>query len=312
MPRSRSSALASKATGFPIAKMAAKLACGNTLDMIPNDITLKTPASFEPSIDYVVTKIPRFAFEKFPGAQPVLTTQARAPRGRGCAVSCARCWPGSAAAAWSCWHACPARGRRLSRLHAWSACLVQMKSVGEAMAIGRTFQESFQKAMRSLETGLDGWSLLEAPARRQARVQHARAQPRPHDDHQAGRCPGGTQRQWRACALLRRCTCARSFLHTYCQRASASEPGCRSPFGSLQAFEDGVSVDDIFEYTKIDPWFLAQLAELHTTEEWLKTQSLADLSATDMLANSSRCSGTRLMPRMVRCSVANPSIGAPL
>lgn len=106
---SRSSALASKATGFPIAKMAAKLAVGNTLDRIPNDITLKTPASFEPSIDYVVTKVPRFAFEKFPGSEPVLSTQ--------------------------------------------------MKSVGEAMAIGRTFQESFQKALRSLETGLDGWSL---------------------------------------------------------------------------------------------------------------------------------------------------------
>jgi len=104
---SRSSALASKATGFPIAKMAAKLAVGYTLDVIPNDITQKTPASFEPSIDYVVTKVPRFAFEKFPGAAPVLTTQ--------------------------------------------------MKSVGEAMAFGRTFQESFQKAMRSLETGLDGW-----------------------------------------------------------------------------------------------------------------------------------------------------------
>lgn len=72
---SRSSALASKATGFPIAKMAAKLACGNTLDMIPNDITLKTPASFEPSIDYIVTKIPRFAFEKFPGASNILSTQ---------------------------------------------------------------------------------------------------------------------------------------------------------------------------------------------------------------------------------------------
>ena len=105
---SRSSALASKATGFPIAKMAAKLAIGYTLDCIPNDITEKTPASFEPSIDYVVTKIPRFAFEKFPGSSPVLTTQ--------------------------------------------------MKSVGEAMAIGRTFQESFQKALRSLEVGLDGWS----------------------------------------------------------------------------------------------------------------------------------------------------------
>ncbi|BFI33911.1 hypothetical protein AXG93_1587s1090 [Marchantia polymorpha subsp. ruderalis] len=104
---SRSSALASKATGFPIAKMAAKLSVGYTLDQIPNDITRKTPASFEPSIDYVVTKIPRFAFEKFPGSQPILTTQ--------------------------------------------------MKSVGEAMAMGRTFQESFQKAMRSLETGHSGW-----------------------------------------------------------------------------------------------------------------------------------------------------------
>ncbi|MDB9315069.1 carbamoyl-phosphate synthase large subunit [Spirulina sp. CS-785/01] len=104
---SRSSALASKATGFPIAKFAAKLAVGYTLDEIANDITKKTPASFEPTIDYVVTKIPRFAFEKFPGAQPVLTTQ--------------------------------------------------MKSVGEAMAIGRTFCESFQKALRSLETGRYGF-----------------------------------------------------------------------------------------------------------------------------------------------------------
>ncbi|KAJ0971337.1 hypothetical protein J5N97_019296 [Dioscorea zingiberensis] len=104
---SRSSALASKATGFPIAKMAAKLSVGYTLDQIPNDITKKTPASFEPSIDYVVTKIPRFAFEKFPGSQPILTTQ--------------------------------------------------MKSVGEAMALGRTFQESFQKAVRSLECGYAGW-----------------------------------------------------------------------------------------------------------------------------------------------------------
>ena len=104
---SRSSALASKATGFPIAKFAAKLAVGYTLDEISNDITQKTPASFEPTIDYVVTKIPRFAFEKFPGTQPILTTQ--------------------------------------------------MKSVGEAMAIGRTFNESFQKALRSLETGRYGF-----------------------------------------------------------------------------------------------------------------------------------------------------------
>ncbi|GFZ20497.1 carbamoyl phosphate synthetase B [Actinidia rufa] len=101
---SRSSALASKATGFPIAKIAAKLSVGYSLDQIPNDITKKTPASFEPSIDYV---IPRFAFEKFPGSQPILTTQ--------------------------------------------------MKSVGESMALGRTFQESFQKAVRSLECGYSGW-----------------------------------------------------------------------------------------------------------------------------------------------------------
>jgi len=104
---SRSSALASKATGFPIAKIAAKLACGYTLDELKNDITKVTPASFEPTIDYIVTKIPRFAFEKFPGAEPLLTTS--------------------------------------------------MKSVGEAMAIGRTFAESLQKALRSLETGLTGF-----------------------------------------------------------------------------------------------------------------------------------------------------------
>jgi carbamoyl-phosphate synthase large subunit len=107
---SRSSALASKATGFPIAKIAAKLAVGYTLDEIRNDITRETPASFEPTIDYVVTKVPRFTFEKFAGADDLLTTQ--------------------------------------------------MKSVGEAMAIGRTFKESFQKALRSLEIGVMG---LEAP-----------------------------------------------------------------------------------------------------------------------------------------------------
>ena len=103
---SRSSALASKATGFPIAKIAAKLAIGYTLDEIPNDITEKTPASFEPSIDYVVTKIPRWAFEKFPGTSGVLGTS--------------------------------------------------MQSVGEVMAIGRTFPESMQKALRSLEQGRHG------------------------------------------------------------------------------------------------------------------------------------------------------------
>src|ERR1700738_4395710 len=111
---SRSSALASKATGFPIAKVAAKLAVGYTLDEIANDITGgATPASFEPTIDYIVTKIPRFAFEKFPGAEPILTTS--------------------------------------------------MKSVGEAMAIGRTFAESLQKALRSLETGLSGLDEIAIP-----------------------------------------------------------------------------------------------------------------------------------------------------
>ena len=108
---SRSSALASKATGFPIAKIAAKLAVGYTLDELQNEITKVTPASFEPTIDYVVTKIPRFTFEKFPGAEPLLTTS--------------------------------------------------MKSVGEVMAIGRTFQESFQKALRGLDTGLDGLNEIE-------------------------------------------------------------------------------------------------------------------------------------------------------
>src|SRR6056297_1518861 len=110
---SRSSALASKATGFPIAKIAAKLAVGYTLDELDNDITGVTPASFEPSIDYVVTKIPRFAFEKFPGAEPHLTTA--------------------------------------------------MKSVGEAMAIGRSFHESLQKALASMETGLTGLDEIEIP-----------------------------------------------------------------------------------------------------------------------------------------------------
>src|SRR5712672_3051160 len=108
---SRSSALASKATGFPIAKVAARLAVGYTLDELLNDITGTTPASFEPTIDYVVTKMPRFAFEKFPGAEAILTTS--------------------------------------------------MKSVGEAMSIGRTFQESLQKALRSMETGLTGLNEIE-------------------------------------------------------------------------------------------------------------------------------------------------------
>ena len=125
---SRSSALASKATGFPIAKIAAKLAVGYTLDELENDITKATPASFEPAIDYVVTKIPRFAFEKFPGAEPLLTTS--------------------------------------------------MKSVGEAMAIGRTFAESMQKALRSMETGLTGFDEIALPSDETA-IRAALARPTP-------------------------------------------------------------------------------------------------------------------------------------
>jgi carbamoyl-phosphate synthase large subunit len=125
---SRSSALASKATGFPIAKIAAKLAIGYTLDELDNDITKATPASFEPAIDYIVTKIPRFAFEKFPGAEPLLTTS--------------------------------------------------MKSVGEAMAIGRTFAESIQKALRSMETGLTGFDEIALPADETA-IRAALARPTP-------------------------------------------------------------------------------------------------------------------------------------
>ena len=129
---SRSSALASKATGFPIAKVAAKLAVGYTLDEIANDITGVTPASFEPAIDYVVTKVPRFAFEKFPGAEPLLTTS--------------------------------------------------MKSVGEAMAIGRTFCESLQKALRSMETGLTGLDEIDIPGAEEGddeAILAALGQPRP-------------------------------------------------------------------------------------------------------------------------------------
>lgn len=185
---SRSSALASKATGFPIAKFAAKLAVGYTLDEISNDITKKTPASFEPTIDYVVTKIPRFAFEKFPGSEPTLTTQ--------------------------------------------------MKSVGEAMAIGRTFQESFQKALRSLETGRFGW---------------------------------GCDRNEK--------------LPTISQiRANLRTPNPERIFAVRHAMQLGLTVEDIFELTNIDPWFLRKLVELLETEKYLKRTPLGEISKTMLLA----------------------------
>lgn len=180
---SRSSALASKATGFPIAKVAAKLAVGYTLDELRNDITGgATPASFEPSIDYVVTKIPRFAFEKFPAADPHLTTQ--------------------------------------------------MKSVGEVMAMGRSFQESFQKALRGLETGIDGLSERE------------------------------TDREEIVEAI-----------------------GNAGPERILyvgDAFRIGMTLDEVFEETAIDPWFLAQIEDIVKTEALVRARTLQSLTAAEL------------------------------
>jgi carbamoyl-phosphate synthase large subunit len=167
---SRSSALASKATGFPIAKVAAKLAVGYTLDELTNDITMVTPASFEPAIDYVVVKIPRFTFEKFPGTPALLTTS--------------------------------------------------MKSVGEAMAIGRSFAEALQKGFRSMETGLSGLDPVEPPG------------------------DGGPD----------------AF------RAALSSPTPDRLLMAGQALRAGLSVEDIHDATKFDPWFLRELEGIVTAE----------------------------------------------
>ncbi|PSR95166.1 Carbamoyl-phosphate synthase large chain like [Actinidia chinensis var. chinensis] len=180
---SRSSALASKATGFPIAKMAAKLSVGYSLDQIPNDITKKTPASFEPSIDYV---IPRFAFEKFPGSEPILTTQ--------------------------------------------------MKSVGESMALGRTFQESFQKAVRSLECGYSGWGC-------------AQVKELDHDWEQL--------------------------------KYSLRVPNPDRIHAIYAALRRGMKVDDIYEVSCIDKWFLTQLKELVVVERYLVARKLSNLTKDD-------------------------------
>jgi carbamoyl-phosphate synthase large subunit len=176
---SRSSALASKATGFPIAKIAAKLAVGYRLDELRNDITRETPACFEPTIDYVVTKVPRWNFEKFPDADPTLTTQ--------------------------------------------------MKSVGETMAIGRTFKESLQKALRGLETGrfglgcdrADRWNTPQQPSL---------------EDILSKLAMPNAERVW----YIR------------------------------YALKAGVSVDDIYQRTKIDRWFLHQIREIVDMEERLR------------------------------------------
>ena len=185
---SRSSALASKATGFPIAKVAAKLAVGYTLDEIDNDITGgATPASFEPTIDYIVTKIPRFAFEKYPGAENTLTTS--------------------------------------------------MKSVGEAMAMGRSFCESMQKALRSLETGLDGFDEIDIPG-----VEDA---------------PDDAARIHAVKAALTRATPDRL-------RVIA------------QAFREGLSLEEIRSACLYEPWFLRQIEDLVHAEREVSTLGLPD------------------------------------
>jgi carbamoyl-phosphate synthase large subunit len=187
---SRSSALASKATGFPIAKVAAKLAVGYTLDELRNEITGgATPASFEPSIDYVVTKIPRFAFEKFPQADARLTTQ--------------------------------------------------MKSVGEVMAIGRSFQESLQKALRGLEIGVDGLT--------------------PRAD------------SFDADGLIE-------------LRRQLREPGADRLFHVADAFRAGLSRDEIFQLTHIDPWFLVEIEDLILSENALANAGEGSLDEASLRA----------------------------
>ena len=186
---SRSSALASKATGFPIAKIAAKLAVGYLLDEIRNDITRETPASFEPTLDYVVTKVPRFAFEKFPQADPTLNTQ--------------------------------------------------MKSVGEAMAIGRTFKESLQKALRSLEIGRHGL--------------------------------GGDGKPWRFGDQVYG---DRDILPRDLIRQRLSTPNAERIFFIRHGLRAGFTVEEIFELTRIDRWFLTQIQELVDFEEDLAANGL--------------------------------------
>jgi carbamoyl-phosphate synthase large subunit len=192
---SRSSALASKATGFPIAKIAAKLAVGFRLDELRNDITRETPACFEPTIDYVVTKVPRWAFEKFPDADPTLTTQ--------------------------------------------------MKSVGETMAIGRTFKESLQKALRGLETGRFGFGC--------DRNDRLGTPTQPTPDEIASRLATPTaERVW--------------FIR--------------------YAFKLGMTVQDIYDRTKIDPWFLQNIADLIAVEDRLRACPSLERAGADLLRDA--------------------------
>ncbi|CAM3051629.1 carbamoyl-phosphate synthase large subunit [Cupriavidus taiwanensis] len=198
---SRSSALASKATGFPIAKVAAKLAVGYTLDELKNEITGgATPASFEPSIDYVVTKVPRFAFEKFPQADSHLTTQ--------------------------------------------------MKSVGEVMAMGRTFQESFQKALRGLEVGVDG--LDEKSTDRDEIVEEI------------------------------------------------GEPGPDRIWYVGDAFRLGMSLEEVYHETAIDPWFLAQIEDIVKTEGLVKSRTLDSLSTAELRFLKQKGFSDRRLARLLK------------
>jgi len=219
---SRSSALASKATGFPIAKIAAKLAVGYTLDEIPNDITKKTPASFEPTIDYCVVKIPRFTFEKFPGADPTLT--------------------------------------------------VSMKSVGETMAIGRTFKEALQKALRSLEIGRFGLGA------------------------------DGKDKFLNPSEILNEV--ARSkLIEEVKKKLSIPEPD--RIFYLRYALLLGMKIDEIYELTKIDPWFIHNIKEIIGVEQeirsygsklkdlelWKKTISIDKLQIPDNLLRKAKAYG---------------------
>ena len=199
---SRSSALASKATGFPIAKIAAKLAVGYTLDELDNDITKVTPASFEPSIDYVVTKIPRFAFEKFPGSPAVLSTA--------------------------------------------------MKSVGEAMAIGRSFHESVQKALASMETGLTGF-----------------------DEVDIDGMPTQDQMVLRDGILIGQTPDIQAVIDKALTRELAIQsPDRMRVTGHAMRF--GFSDNEIHEITSFDPWFLARIREIIETETIIKANGIPE------------------------------------
>jgi carbamoyl-phosphate synthase large subunit len=205
---SRSSALASKATGFPIAKIAAKLAVGYTLDELANDITGgATPASFEPAIDYVVTKIPRFAFEKFNAANAKLTTQ--------------------------------------------------MKSVGEVMAIGRNFQESLQKALRGLEVGASGF---------ETRLRGDESEP--SDELISELINPGAERIWHL----------------------------------ADAFRLGMSVDDVYAHSGVDPWFLAQIEDIVADEARVAAMGLEAIDAATMRSLKRKGFADRRLAALLGCA----------